>query len=213
MHWRATISVIARIHLLMRKIRRRLLMYLYRPLFASHGCNFRFDPDGEYTYDTIHVGHDVNLGWRPILLASKSKIRIGNKVMFGPQVMIIGGNHNTSVVGQYMHDVQVKRPEDDLGVVIEDDVWIGARAIILRGVVVGRGSVVGAGAVVTKNVPPYTIVAGTPAKVIGCRWDAATILRHEAVLYPAEMRLGLPALENMQRGCASQTTAAVTTCS
>ena len=54
-------------------------------------------------------------------------------------------------------------------VVIEDDAWIGLNAIILPGVVVGQGAVVGAGAVVTRNVPPYTIVGGVPAKVIGNR--------------------------------------------
>lgn len=50
---------------------------------------------------------------------------------------------------------------------IEDDAWIGARAIILKGVTVGRASIVGAGAVVTKDVPPYSIVGGNPAVIIG----------------------------------------------
>ncbi|HSM98261.1 MAG TPA: acyltransferase [Gallionella sp.] len=52
-------------------------------------------------------------------------------------------------------------------VMIEDDAWIGARAIILKGVTIGRASIVGAGAVVTKDVPPYSIVGGNPAVVIG----------------------------------------------
>ncbi|MEV7663036.1 DapH/DapD/GlmU-related protein [Paenarthrobacter sp. NPDC089316] len=56
-------------------------------------------------------------------------------------------------------------------VVIEDDVWIGARAIILPGVRVGRGSVVAAAAVVTKSVPPFSVVAGNPARVVKSRAD------------------------------------------
>ncbi len=52
------------------------------------------------------------------------------------------------------------------GVIIEDDCWIGAGAIILNGITIGKGSVVGAGSVVTKDVPPYTIVAGNPARKI-----------------------------------------------
>jgi maltose O-acetyltransferase len=169
-------------------------MYVYRPLFAEYGRNFRFDPSGLYTFDTIFVGHDVNLGWRPIMLAARSRIVIGNKVMFGPEVVVIGGGHNTSVVGQFMHDVNDKRPEDDLGVTIEDDVWVGARAILLRGVRVGRGAIVAAGAVVTKGVPPYAVVAGVPAQVVKFRWDTDTILEHERQLYPPDQRFARDAL-------------------
>jgi maltose O-acetyltransferase len=140
----------------------------------------------------------VNLGDRPILLASLSKIRIGNKVMFGPEVMILAGDHNTSVVGQFMYDVSWKRPEDDRDVTIDDDVWIGSRAIILRGVVVGRGAIVAAGAVVTKNVPPYSMVGGVPARVLKFRWDVDTILRHEEMLYPPERRYSRETLEKHQ---------------
>jgi maltose O-acetyltransferase len=119
--------------------------------------------------------------------------------MFGPQVAVIGGRHNTSVVGRFMIDVTEKRPEDDLGVVIQDDVWVGARAIILRGVVIGRGSIVGAGALVTKSVPPYAIVVGVPARVVRFRWDVETILEHEAALYPPEKRLTRDVVTVMQQ--------------
>jgi acetyltransferase-like isoleucine patch superfamily enzyme len=98
-----------------------------------------------------------------------------------------------------MHDVTSKRPGDDLGVTIEDDVWIGAQAIVLRGVTVGRGSIVGAGAVVKKSVPPYSIVAGVPARVIRFRWDVQTILSHEQNLYPPEKRLTREELESIQK--------------
>lgn len=167
----------------------RLLMYIYRSLFASYGRNFRFDPHGLYTFATIHVGNDVNLGWRPTIMAVESQIKIGNKVMFGPEVMILAGDHNASVVGRFMFDVSWKRPEDDRDVIIEDDVWIGSRAIILKGVTIGRGSIVAAGAVVAKSVPPYGVAAGVPARIVKFRWDVDTIMRHEETLYSTENRL------------------------
>jgi acetyltransferase-like isoleucine patch superfamily enzyme len=177
---------------------RRIRELCLRPLFASYGSNFRFDPDGTYSFHTISVGNDVNLGQRPILLATRSHIRIGNHVMFGPEVTIRGGNHRIDLVGRYMKSVTdaEKRSEDDQGVVIEDDVWIGTRAIILHGVTIGRGAVVAAGAVVTKSVPPYAIVAGNPARVLRFRWDVDTILVHEEILYPPEERLKRGHLEN-----------------
>lgn len=180
---------------------RGLRMMMYRPLFGSHGRNFRFDPSGDYTYGTIHVGNDVHLGMRPTLNAARSTIRIGNKVLFGPEVTIRGGNHRTDLVGRFIFDVTngEKRPEDDLGVVVEDDVWIGTRAVIVHGVRIGRGAVIGAGAVVTRSVPPYAIVGGVPAKVIRFRWDVETILRHEALLYSPEQRLERACLERWRR--------------
>ncbi len=117
---------ISRILLFVGKVFRRVLMMLYRPLFAAHGCHFTFDPFGAYSFSTISVGNRVSLGYRPVLIASRSHIRIGNHVMFGPEVVIMGGNHTTRHVGRFMNDVtdREKRPEDDREVVIDDDVWV-----------------------------------------------------------------------------------------
>jgi len=179
---------------------RRFRAFLLRSLFVSHGKDFLFDPDGTYSFGNIFVGDDVSLGQRPILLATRSQIKIGNHVMFGPEVTIRGGNHRIDLVGRFMKSVKddEKRPEDDLGVVIEDDVWIGTRAIILHGVTIGRGAVVAAGAVVTRDVPPYAIVGGVPARIIRFRWDIDTILAQEKFLYPPEKRILREKLEDWQ---------------
>jgi acetyltransferase-like isoleucine patch superfamily enzyme len=148
--------------------------------FGSHGDGFAFDADGVYTYESIHVGDNVDLGYRPILIATRSTIRIGSNVMFGPEVTIRGGNHRFDLPGIPMISVtnDMKLTEHDRGVVIEDDVWIGTRAIILHGVTIGRGSVIGAGSVVTKSVPEFTIVAGAPARVIRDRFTPEQLAEH-----------------------------------
>lgn len=98
---------------------KKALARLYRSRFASHGRDFSFDVFGVYTWETISVGNNVNLGHRPVLIASQSRIEIGNNVMFGPQVTIRGGNHRTDLVGRTMVSIRAeeKRPEDDPGVV------------------------------------------------------------------------------------------------
>lgn len=169
-----------------RKARRLVLGYAAAGRFAGYGKNFDFDPDGIYSYESITVGDNVTLGVKPIIMATRSSILIGNNVMFGPGVTVRGGNHRFDVVGVPTIAVSddMKRHEDDLGVVIEDDVWVGGGATILSGVTIGRGSVIGGAAVVVKDVPPYSVVVGNPARVVKQRFEAKDILEHEKVLYP-----------------------------
>jgi len=158
--------------------------FIFKYRFCQHGKNLSFDPFGVYTYENISIGDNVSLGYRPILIASQSHIVIGNNVMFGPQVTIRGGNHRTDILGRLMISVtnEEKRPSDDPGVIIKDDVWIGTRAIMLAGVTIDTGAIVAAGSVVTKSVPSYAIVGGNPAKIIKMRWSKDEIEEHERLL-------------------------------
>lgn len=174
--------------ILYRKVIRKLIMVSIRPLFKSYGRNFQFDPFGQYSFSTITVGDYVYIGPGACFSAIKG-ISIGNKVVFGPNVTIMGGDHNTGEIGRYMYDVKNKRENDDLPIVVNDDTWIGTGVIILKGVHVGRGAVIAAGSVVTHSIPPYAVVGGVPAQVIRFRWSLDEILAHEAAIYPGEKRL------------------------
>lgn len=92
-------------------------------------------------------------------------IEIGDNVMMSPRVSIYSENHNFSETEIPMIEQGVTRSF----VKIEDDCWLAANSVILAGVTVGKGSVVAAGSIVTKDVPPYSIVAGNPAKIIKSR--------------------------------------------
>jgi len=103
----------------------------------------------------------------------------GKYVMFAPRVLITGSDHDINQPGIPMYFT--KRP----GVpktIIEDDVWLGARSIIIAGVKIGRGAVVAAGAVVTKDVEPYTVVAGVPATIVRKRFLDEDISLHDQML-------------------------------
>tara|TARA_B100000579_G_scaffold437769_1_gene468888 strand:- start:6022 stop:6573 length:552 start_codon:yes stop_codon:yes gene_type:complete len=157
---------------------RRIKMHFLKPLFFKYGKNLIFDPSDSFSYETISLGSDVFIGSGAKFSASNSSISIGNKVLFGPNVTIMGGDHNTSQIGRYMFDVHEKLPENDIPVIIEDDCWIGANAIILKGVVIRKGSIVASGALVTKSFPEYSVIGGVPAKLLRPRFNADELSLH-----------------------------------
>lgn len=116
---------------------------------------------GARFYDprNIVVGEDTIIGEFAVL-DGRAKLKIGNHVDIASEVMIYNSEHDVESEHFSAHDAPV---------VIEDYVFIGPRSIILPGVTIGKGAVVGAGAVVTKDVPPFAIVGGVPAKIIGER--------------------------------------------
>ena len=185
-------NILSTIHLIGNKTIDRLLMYIYRSQFKVCGKQVHFYPTkSELYYKTIEIGNKVYIGPGAMFLAAHSSIKIGNNVIFGPNVSIVGGNHSTHIIGKFMSDYKLtdKRVTDDLPVIIEEDVWVGTGAIILNGVHIGRGAIVAAGALLTKNVPPYAVVGGVPAKVIKFRWDVVDIIKHEILLYKETDRI------------------------
>lgn len=171
----------------------RISYIYYLNEFADHGTNVTFTPsDSAIYYNHISVGSYVHIGPGALLMATReSHIFLKDKVLLGPRVTIIAGNHSTHIIDKLMYDYKIedKLRSDDEPVVIESDVWIGTGAIILKGVLIGRGSIVAGGAVVTANVPPYSIVGGVPAKVIKFRWSPEDIFKHESMIYPSGQRL------------------------
>ena len=156
-------------------------MLVFRSLFKKVGTNVIFSPFDFFSYPAIEIGSDVFIGHGAHFSTIK-KISIGSKVMFGPNVTILGGNHNTSVRGKYMFDVVDKKSDDDLDIFIEEDVWIGANVTILKGVTIGKGSIVGASALVNKSIPPNSVAVGVPAKVVGERFNREDLKTHLELL-------------------------------
>ncbi len=133
--------------------------------FDSHisiGKNAFFAADG----GRIVVGNNTAFNMNVHINASVGgKISIGNWCLIGPNVVMRTAGHQYESPNVFIR----QQGHIPLDIQIEDDVWIGANAVILGGVHIGRGTIIGAGAVVTKDVPAMTIAVGVPARVIRFR--------------------------------------------
>ena len=147
----------------------RILKY-HHWVFGSCGRN-NFFSKGDILYENCSAGHDNYFS--PYVMINNA--RIGNYCSFGPGSKIGLGEHSIDLVSTYprMGDGKGKMQLFDLSnpTVIGHDVWIGANAVIRQGVMVGNGAVIGAGSVVTKDVEPYSVVAGIPARKIRDRFS------------------------------------------
>jgi len=114
----------------------------------------------------IVIGNNVWMSKNVAFYASNGVI-IGNDVIIAKDVSFISSNHAFNRLDVRINEQGYSVKSDPI--VIEDDVWVGEKAIILKSVRVGTGAVIGAGAVVTKEVPAHSVVAGNPAKIIAHR--------------------------------------------
>jgi maltose O-acetyltransferase len=112
----------------------------------------------------LNLGFNVFIN-RGTYITARAEITIGDNVMIGPNVVINSGMHKYKQRDKLIRDQGHKLES----IIIGNDVWIGANAVIMPGVEIGDGAVIGAGAIVTKSIPEYAIVVGVPAKVISFR--------------------------------------------
>jgi acetyltransferase-like isoleucine patch superfamily enzyme len=171
-------SVLDRLRELYKAIRIQLLLWTrYRNALVGKGFHVAWDVvihgPGFEAGDYVYLGPCVEIA---------PHVKIGHYTSLSSCVVITGNDHLFDVVG-----VPIRFSGRPSAVVtnIGRDVLIGHGATIMRGVTIGNGAIVGAGAVVTKDVPPYAIVVGIPAKVLRYRFDDEGIRQHEVMLNQA----------------------------
>ncbi len=118
----------------------------------------------------VYIGHQSLIGMGNVIIGPVS---IGNHVIFAQHIVASGLNHNYEDISLPIHQQGVSTKK----ITVEDECWIGANVVLTAGVTVGRHSVIAAGSVVTRDIPPYSVAAGSPARVIKRyneqtgRWD------------------------------------------
>ena len=146
-----------------------------------HNSNNTMIPVNEFDYGCVSVGNYTYGDLRVLNYNTEAHLTIGNYCSVAEGVVfILDADHPLDRISTFPFKVKCLESEKNEAVtkgdiVVGDDVWIGQNAIINSGVHIGQGAVIAAGAVVTKDVPPYAVVGGVPAKVIKYRFASEMI--------------------------------------
>lgn len=160
---------------LIKKLIKRFRMFMllnFKYQFKKVGTSLYIGHNIHIRPNSIEVGNNVYIG--PNSYLSVSNLKIGNYTMLASYVSIVGGDYQYDNIGIPMifTGKEFNKSHHQEPVLIGADVWIGHGAIIMAGVTIGDGAIVAAGSVVTKDIPPYSIYAGVPAKLVKGRFKS-----------------------------------------
>ena len=182
------------IHSLVQQYRKKSCKYVDDTAYLANNIMI-------YNRSNIILGERTHINAGAIIMNTRAKFIMKKWSGSAVGLLVVTGNH-MSVCGMNFKQVtdEVKNRLDkdhkmDQDVIVEEDVWLGSHVTLLSGVTVGRGCQVGSGCVVRSSVPPYSILAGNPAKIVGFRFTPEEIIEHEKALYPEEERLPFELLE------------------
>ena len=154
-----------------------ITLILFKVKYRMHNRHNRTNAKNFFDLSKVIVGKktygEINVSDCSLL---NTKLKIGSYCSIAPGVwFLLGGEHNVNTISTYPFKVMCFGERREAGskgdIVVKDDVWIGTNAIICSGVTIGQGAIVAAGSVVTKDVEPYAVVGGNPAKFIKYRLD------------------------------------------
>ncbi|MEY8213900.1 MAG: hypothetical protein RPR97_05375 [Colwellia sp.] len=165
---------------LVKRILRTSLLLFYRVVFKkfTYGHELRLGIPLWLSKGSVKLGDYCYIGPRANVV---SELVVGDMVLISSDFRVIGNDHGFNSIGEPMRISE----SDSKNIItyIENDVWVGEGVTLKQGVRIGRGAIVGVKSFVNKDVPPYAIVAGIPAKIIRYRFTAEEIKAHEDIIY------------------------------
>ncbi len=166
------------------------------------GNNVIIDPSVDIIgMHNLYMYDNTKLFGKSIIFCTRAKFIMMKNSGAASGLTVVTGNH-MSVVGRWTTEITDKDKDNltegkshDKDVIVSEDVWIASNVTLLMGITIGRGAIIGSGSICRNNIPPYAIVIGNPAKVVGFKFTPNEIIEHEKVLYPIEERLSLDYLK------------------
>lgn len=156
-----------------------------------------------YNRENLIMEDNTNIDRGAIIMNTRARLIMKSGAGAAVGLLAVTGNHMSVVGVQNVTDEMKDKMESgksfDKDIIVENNCWIGAHVTLLSGVHIGRGCIIGSGSVVRGNTPPYAIVMGNPAKIVGFRFSPEEIIEHEKALFPPEERLPLELLESNYR--------------
>ena len=153
-------------------------------------CDLK-NPKNIYLYDFARIGCRST-----IMTMGNSRFIMKRGCLTAEGLVVVTSNHRQHI-GQFLQGNNEDNEYKDI--IVEEDVWIGINVTLLAGAHIGRGAIIGACSVVTKEIPPYAVAVGNPAKVIKFKWSIDDILKHESMLYPENERFTREELEGHRK--------------
>lgn len=189
-------------------IRNSLLYSIVQGIFKSYFSNNRskygyIHPTAFVRLPTIVKGAEnvfmyerAHILANSVIISTNAKFILKKNSGAAEGLTVVTGNHYSEVGKFFMDITDADKPRDlDMDIIVEEDVWMATNVTLLMGALIGRGAVIGSGSVVRTKVPPYAIVIGNPAKIVGFKFNPEQVIEHEKALYPEEERIPLETLE------------------
>ena len=199
----------------MRKLRKKLsfnlflssLNAIYRNYFYVRRSKFGYiDKSARIRFPIIIKGignvymyENTQILGYSLIITTRAKFIMKKNSVTSERLTVVTGNHPFVKGEFYLQRAGDRDEQNAKDVIVEEDVGIGSNVTLLAGIVVGRGAMIGSGSVCRKSIPPYSIVAGNPAKVIGFRFQPKGIIEHEKILYSENERLSFELLQKNYR--------------
>lgn len=179
------------------------LVNIYRRYFFVRRRKFGFiDKTARVRYpitvkgiENVFIYEHSHILGNATIITTKARFIMKKNSGAAEGLTVVTGNHFPTLGEWKLARAGARDEQIAKDVIIEEDVWLAANVTVLAGVKIGRGATIGSGSVCIKNVPPYAVVMGNPAKVIGFNFTPEEIVEHEKILYEESERLPLSLLE------------------
>lgn len=181
------------------KLKRIYKFFPSRKNIGSAGKNSRIEfPVYISCPESVHMEENslIRQGTR-IIIAPTEHLYIKKYTVVGVNTTIVTNGHRSTVGIPHILLGASHINDKSSDIHIDEDVWIGVNVTILAGASLGRGCICGACSTITKPVPPYALVTGTPAKIVGVKFSIDQIIEHEKILYPENERMSRAELEEL----------------